>query len=151
MAEYDHLAHSAESAGHEIYWYGAASEEQVSRLEAMLGVGLPAAFKRFLQSYGGGGIVSAEVSGIESNDASLRNGGTVLGDTLICREKYGMSSDLIVIYHHDDEVCWCLDVSQSKNDEAPVVSYDVFNRVIDRKIADSFHDFMRQHLALYSK
>lgn len=151
MAEYDELARTAESAGHEIYWYGATSKEEVDRLESLLGVGLPVSFKKFLQSHGGGGIVSAEISGIESNDASLRNGGTVLGDTLDCRNRYGIPDDMIVIYYHDDEVCWCLDLSQSKGDEAPVVSYNVFDRAVDRRIAETFHDFMRQHLTLYSE
>lgn len=151
MSEYDDLAAAAESAGSEIFWYGAASREEVDRLEEILSAALPSSFKRFLESYGGGGIVTAEVSGIENNDATLKNGGTVLGDTLICRERFEIPRNLVVIYYHDDEVCWCLNLSEWNNGEAPVVAYDVFGRKVDRKIAESFDEFMRQHLMLYSK
>lgn len=100
--------------------------------------------------YGGGGPISAEVSGIEDGDAAIEAGGTVYGDTLTCRTRYALPSELIVIYFHDDEVCWCLDTSESRDGECPVIAYDVFGRRKDREIASNFDSFFRQHLSLYS-
>jgi len=150
MAEYDELASGVESAGNEIFWIGPASIEQVQRLENLLGTKLPVSFRRFLEDYGGGGVVSAEISGIQNDDASDVSGGTVLGDTATCRERFDLPSHLVVIYFQDDEVCWCLDVSESGVQESPVVSYNVFTGKVDGAIASNFRNFMRQHLALYS-
>ena len=151
MAEYDLLARAAEEAGHEMFWSGATAPNQIERVEALLHVALPTSFKRFLESYGGGGVVSAEVSGVEDNDAESDSGGTVVGDTKECRSRYGLPDYLVVIYFHDDEVCWCLDTSNSANSECPVVSYNVFSRKVDRQIALDFESFMKQHLALYGE
>ena len=68
MAEYDELAVAAEKAGYEIFWLGPVAANEVKRLEELLEVALPRSFKKFLEDYGGGGVVSAEVSGIEENN-----------------------------------------------------------------------------------
>jgi hypothetical protein len=68
MSEYDDLARAVERAGYEVFWQGAASSGEVERLESMLGVALPKSFRRFLEEYGGGGVVSAEISGIENKN-----------------------------------------------------------------------------------
>ncbi len=149
MLEYDELARAAENAGNEVFWFGATSTDQIDRLEALLGARLPGSFRRFLAEYGGGGIVSAEVSGIEENDAENDSGGTVLGDTVVCRSDYGLPHDLVVMYFHDNEVCWCLDTSRFIDDECPVVSYSLFTKKVEREISDNFEEFMKQHLGLY--
>jgi hypothetical protein len=77
MDRFIHLAKQVVEAGYEIYWYGKASETEVRRLEALLEMPLPASFTNFLLTFGGGGIVSAEISGIEANNAELLHGGTV--------------------------------------------------------------------------
>ena len=151
MAEYDQLAAEAEAAGSEIFWLGGVDQSEVLRLEELLCLRLPASFKRFLGDYGGGGVVGAEVSGIEDGDASNESGGTVLGDTYRCRELFGLPSELAVIYFHDGEVCWCLDTAVSKDNECPVVSYDIFRKKVDREISPDFSSFMRLHLGLYGK
>jgi hypothetical protein len=150
MAEYDELAGAITAAGNEIFWLGAASGEQVRRVEALLGVALPSSFRRFVESYGGGGVIGAEISGIEDNDAELESSGTVVGDTKTCRDRYDLPAHLVVIYFHDDEVCWCLDTSESVDGECPVVSYNIFSRKVDRVIAKDFSSFMQQHLGLYA-
>jgi hypothetical protein len=151
MAEYDELAVAAEKAGYEIFWLGPVAANEVKRLEELLEVALPRSFKKFLEDYGGGGVVSAEVSGIEENNASNQAGGTIFGDTKECRERYDLPNYLVVIYFHDDEVCWCLDTSQYSGDECPVVSYNIFTKKVDRVIAPDFASFIQQHLSLYGK
>jgi len=122
MAEYDQLAAEAEAVGSEIFWLGGVNQAEVQRLEKLISLNLPTSFKRFLLEYGGGDVVGAEVSGIEDGDASIESGGTVLGDTNQCRKLFGLPSDLVVIYFHDNEVCWCLDTARLRDGECPVVS-----------------------------
>ncbi len=150
MAEYDDLAEAVMAAGNEIFWFGAASEDQVEQIETLLRIALPSSFRRFIESYGGGGVIGAEISGIEDNNVELESGGTLLGDTKFCRDRYHLPAHLAVIYFHDDEVCWCLDTSKVVDDECPVVSYNIFTRAIDQVIANDFSSFMQQHLALYA-
>lgn len=150
MAEYDELAKAITAAGNEIFWLGAASEEQVRRVEVLLGIALPNSFRCFMGSYGGGGVVGAEISGIEDNNAELESGGTIVGDTIMCRDRYHLPAHLAVIYFHDDEVCWCLDTKGNINGECGVVSYNIFTRKVDRVIAKDFSSFMQQHLGLYT-
>lgn len=151
MAEYDDLAEAITTAGSEIFWLGPATEDQIGRVETLLGIVLPRSFRRFMEGYGGGGVIGAEISGIEDNNAELESGGTVVGDTKECRERYDLPAHLIVIYFHDDEVCWCLDTSEIVGGECPVVSYNIFKREVDRIIANDFSSFMRQHLGLYAE
>lgn len=89
------------------------------------------------------GGVGAEISGIESGDAGIESGGTVLGDTRECRARYQLPEGLVVIYFHDDEVCWCLDARENEGGEWPVVSYDVFRGVVDRQISANFYSFFK--------
>jgi hypothetical protein len=151
MGMYDQLIEAVRQSGREIFWQGAVSDDEVSRLQKLLGCEFPQSYKRFLSEYGGGGPVGAEVSGIEDGDASKQTGGTVYADTLACRDRYGLASNLVVIYLHDDEVCWCLDVGAMQAGECPVVAYDLFQRRRDRQIAETFDAFMRHHLSLYAE
>lgn len=147
--DYQKLIDVVDDAGHELFWLGAASEAQVVELESLLGFELPVSFKYFLTTYGGGGVVGSEISGIEDNIASLDNGGTVYGDTLTVREDYGLPAGLAVIFFKDDEICWCLDSSKSNEDgEYSVVSYDLFKRNVSNIISKDFAAFFTEYLEL---
>lgn len=150
MKEYDQLVNQVEKTGTEIFWQGGADADQIDQLESLLSKQLPPSFRRFLIEYGGGGPIGAEISGIEDNDVFLKTGGTVLGDTEECRSRYNLPSHLIAIYFHDDEVCWCLDSSNTRDKEYPVVSYNLFTKKIDKNIGTNFHSFMTEHLKTYS-
>ncbi|WP_233237925.1 SMI1/KNR4 family protein [Bordetella sp. LUAb4] len=151
MDEYDILVKKVEAAGFEVKWYGAVDPLQIERLELITSISLPNSFKDFLGTYGGGGIISADVSGIARNNAEIDSGGTVFGDTMTCRAGYDLPAHLAVIYFHQDEICWCLDTSSFVNGECPVVSFDIFGRRIDSLIASDFSSFMVRHLTLYGE
>lgn len=151
MKYLDSLANAIENAGHEVFWQGGASPDQVSKLEELLQVRLPPSFKKFLEEYGGGGVVNAEISGIEDNDAENDAGGTVWGDTLVCRREYLLPPELVVIYFHDNEVCWCLNTKAELGGDCSVVSFNVFKKAIDRIIAPDFQSFLVEHLSLYAE
>lgn len=146
MNEYDGLAAQVVAAGAEIHWYGSADDAQIEALQERLLCPLPSSYKRFLRQYGGGGVVGDDVCGIEDNDATKTSGGTALGGTLSCRSRFGLPFHLVVVYLHDDEVCWCLDTRQTVRDECPVVSYSLALRKVDGVVAPDFAEFMRRHL-----
>lgn len=148
MTMVDDLAAAAEGAGYEIFWLGAASTGEIDKLETLVGITLPPSFRDFLGRYGGGGVVDAEISGIEDDDAAKATGGTVWGDTQACRARFDLPEGLAVVYFHDDEICWAID---GRGEERPVVSYNLPLRKIDREIAPDFEAFLRLHLGLYAE
>lgn len=148
MKQYSSLLKSVENAGHNLFWLGGASDEQITLLEERLSVNLPESFKEFLRYFGGGGVEDSEISGIEDNDASLDYGGTVLGDTLAAREDYDLPEGLAVIFYEDEEICWCIDLRDQSN--AEIVSYDVFSKRIASKVSENFEAFFQEYLELRS-
>jgi len=70
------------------------------------------------------------------------------GDTLTCRDDYELPENLVVIFFKDDEICWCLDTSENIEGEYPVVSYSLYKKKVDSRIATSFSEFFKQYLEL---
>jgi len=132
-----------------MFWQGQTSRESIDKLEALLGSRLPTSFRAFLMKYGGGGFddEDALICGIESDDPTLKHRGTVYGDTLLCREDDELPANLIVIYLSDEDIVWCLDVSQFDDDECPVVAFDVFSKST-KPLAETFGDFLAEYLRL---
>lgn len=111
MVDIDSLVQQLDQSGKDVFWQGKASQESIEKLESLLEYRLPVSFKTFLAEYGGGGVVEEEVSGIDYDDPTLEHRGTVYGDTLLCREDYGLPENLVVIYLGAHDVVWCLDAS----------------------------------------
>ncbi|WP_394146628.1 SMI1/KNR4 family protein [Vibrio atypicus] len=151
MKELEQLVEDVKSNGQEIFWLGKTSVDQINKLEELLNIKLPDSFRKFLRVYGGGGVVGSEISGIEDNNAELDYGGTIYGDTLVCREDYDLPEHLIIIFFKDDEICWCLDYrNMDLNKEPQVVSYNLFKKNVDRIVADDFEQFFNEYLVLRS-
>lgn len=151
MKELEQLVEDVKSNGQEIFWLGKTSVDQINKLEELLNIKLPDSFRKFLRVYGGGGVVGSEISGIEDNNAELDYGGTIYGDTLVCREDYDLPEHLITIFFKDDEICWCLDYrNMDLNKEPQVVSYNLFKKNVDRIVADDFEQFFNEYLVLRS-
>ena len=149
MNDYSELIKKIESSDEEIYWLGSSDDAQILLLEELLKAKLSRSFKKFLRDYGGGGVVENEISGIENNDATLKTGGTVLGDTLECRKDFNLPNYLVVVFYQYKELAWCLDSSKmDKNNECPIVSYDLFSKKITNNIADNFELFFKEYLEL---
>ena len=149
MENYAKLINQIEDSGEEIFWQGPADDKQINHLEKELNVKLPNSFKEFLYEYGGGGVIDEEISGIESNDASLVRGGTILHDTLECRKDFSLPIHLVVVFYKYQELAWCLDTSKlDQKNECPVVSYDLFSKTVTNTIAKNFEQFFKQYLEL---
>lgn len=147
MHQYGKLINQLDSGDDETFWFGAVDHKSINILETLLSIRkLPDDLVGFLVTCGGGGVIDAEISGIESNDSTIEHGGTILFDTLYCRSEYDLPSDIIVIYFKNDEVCWCVDCSD--REYGSVVSYNLFNRRIERKISARFFDFFKEYVEL---
>jgi hypothetical protein len=148
MNEIESLVQQLEKNGNNVFWQGGASDSSVDELQSLLGVRIPTSFRRFLCAFGGGGVVGEEISGIENDNPRLEHRGTVLGDTLICRQTYGLPARLIVIYlGGDGDFAWCLDAEQVSGVECSVVSYEFHSKII-RPLATDFIAFFREYLTL---
>jgi hypothetical protein len=147
MADIEQLIQQLEASGKDVFWQGQTSQNSIEELESLLGSKLPFSFAAFLARHGGGGVVGEEISGIEDDDPTLKNRGTVYGDTLRCREDFGLPSNLIVVYLSDEEVVWCLDVSEFNGEECPVVSFNVLTTTTS-PIAPNFGAFIEEYLIL---
>jgi antitoxin YobK len=151
MRSLDDLVTNVKAAGHKVEFSGGQSEANINELEAAIGLTLPPSFREFLRTYGGGGVVSEWISGIYKNQPYLTNKGSVYGDTIRCRERYGLPTFMIVIYtQENDEVVWCLDTRKATvGGECPVVSFIVENTTPPVQIADSFDSFFRDYLEMH--
>ena len=146
MGEIESLVKELELGGHDVFWQGAASPESVATLESHLGIELPESYKRFLLTYGGGGVSGELISGIEDNDPELPRRGTVLGDTLTCREEFGLPDHLAVVYLDLElDIVRCLDARRLTNGECPVIDYRVSSKSVNG-FADTFDSFFRDYL-----
>jgi hypothetical protein len=147
MADIEQLIQQLEASGKDVFWQGQTSQNSIEKLESLLGSKLSVSFAAFLAGHGGGGVVGEEISGIEDDDPTLENRGTVYGDTRRCREDFGLPSTLIVVYLSDEGVVWCLDASEFNGDECPVVSFDALTTTTS-PIAPNFGAFLKEYLIL---
>ncbi|MDN3380439.1 MULTISPECIES: SMI1/KNR4 family protein [unclassified Pseudoalteromonas] len=147
MNKYSELIKQLDLSEHETFWQGSADLKEIALLEQLISIKLPPSLVGFLKECGGGGTIDAEVSGIEDNNATLKRGGTILGDTLDCRETFELPPHLIVIFYKENEICWCLD-SNTQEKEYPMVNYNLFKKQVDGVIADSFLSFFCEYVEL---
>ena len=146
MSETESLVKELELSGEDVFWQGAASQKSIATLETLLGLKLPESYKRFLLTYGGGGIGGELISGIEDDDAKLPHRGTVYGDTLTCRKDFGLPEYLAVVYLDLElDIVRCLDSRRMKDGECPVVDYNVSSKSMSGS-ADNFDEFFRDYL-----
>lgn len=146
MTDYQPLIDALDAGDEETFWFGPASAEQIQRLQGLLKLQMPADLVAFLLTCGGGGVVQSEIAGIEDNDATLCNGGSLLYATTYCRSEFGLPEHLAVIYLRDDEVCWAVDCSAQGLGR--VLSYSLFQRKIERVLNPSFSLFFQDYVNL---
>lgn len=146
MHNYQDLITKLDNSDEETFWLGPTSTEQVEKLENILGLKLPQDFFDFLVVCGGGGAADSEICGIEDNDATIDNGGTVNYSTTRCRAEFELPRQYAVIYFKDDEICWAIDCSPSENGK--IISYDLFKKKPSKEIANNFYSFFKEYVEL---
>lgn len=124
-----------------VYFCGGTSTENVLKFSEELGVELPTSYKNFLMEFGAGGVGVYNVKGIEKDDYS-----SMVNWTKKYRELIGLPEYYVVVsYRSADglEFLTCLDTSQMKHDECPVVKYDLLTNSISEyqpTFDDAFND-----------
>ncbi|WP_277590062.1 SMI1/KNR4 family protein [Pseudomonas chlororaphis] len=146
MYDYQSLIQKIDSSDEETFWFGAASKDQIQKLENLLQLSFPEDFSAFLEVCGGGGVVESEICGIEKNDATLARGGTINYSTNYCRSDYDLPADLAVIFLKDDEICWAINCSPQG--KGKVVSYNIFRKQIEKTLAENFYNFFKHYIEI---
>jgi len=94
---------------------GSVDEADVDALELGLGVRLPNDYRRFLQSYGGGGITAIfELCMVERGNPLDPREGHVYGQTMHDRRELCIPPTAVVLWS-DDEVAHYIDLSRGSD------------------------------------
>lgn len=143
------IVQKIESLPYAVTWNGPAIDSQIESVETALSCKFPSSYREFLRLTGGGGIESLWISGIEPDDALSESFGSVYGDTNLYREEWNLPPHLIIIQRDQYEnEPFCLDTSNYKGDECPVVLYYV-NSGNSKNISNNFALFYTKYLAPY--
>ncbi|RXZ01520.1 SMI1/KNR4 family protein [Fictibacillus sp. S7] len=116
---------------------GGVDKSQITVIEAALGVELPESYQWFLTSYGSGGLFGVDVLGVAKSNIA-----TVVTVTENYRS-LGMDESLVVI-EDSGEYAYCLDTSQKKNNECPVIAWNRQGGLDDYNTTEHFYEFLFQ-------
>lgn len=90
-----------------------AAPADIAAVERRVAVTIPASYRDFLMTFGGGGAGEAYISGVFGDEPEDEGFGTIVGDTFRLRELLDLPGHLLVVRSGDDEVPWCLDTTKS--------------------------------------
>lgn len=122
-----------------------ASEEKIISAEKYLGVKFPESYKHFLKKYGECTIDCFEIYGI-TKDGDFVNGGIPNGIWLTMEERKAIDlpEELVIVYDTGMEFFFCLDMSEMKDGECPVVSISDCGGGEKEIVYDSFPEFLME-------
>jgi hypothetical protein len=132
-------------------FYGPASPDSISQVEARLGIELPSDFRTFLRQVGGGGPISFTISGVDDTSPLEEDFGSLLGDTLLYRSEFNLPDHLVVIQRDQDENDpHCLDLCRSDENTCPVVGFCmVSGKITD--LGENFEEYYMKWTSPYVK
>ena len=115
---------------------GGVQEEIIVKAEKKLDVVFPVSYKNFLKDYGVGRIGNEEILGITKNNQGWPS---VIWNTIEEINFGQMPKELVPVYLYDDEFYFCLDTSEFKDGECPIVAVNIGDAGGERKKTyDSF-------------
>jgi hypothetical protein len=127
----DRIAALIKELGQDIKIVGKADDATITKIESGLGINLPGSFKWFLGEYGVLMMPTYIIYGAGSSEEP-----TSLKLTLALRDA-GLPVPFVVVENDNDGRILCLDTSRTKDDECPVVAWEVTGG----KVNDLFPDF----------
>jgi antitoxin YobK len=125
---------------------GPADDATIERAEALLGLGFPPTYRRFLHRLGAGDIWGEEFYGIvdeELEEPLVPNG---VGLALAERKAGSLPDHLLPVYGLGDGTIFGLDFSATAGDEPPVVSWHGDREAGTETEASDFGTFLLQVL-----
>jgi translation initiation factor RLI1 len=123
----------------------------VDVVQDALHVTFPKSYRVFLQTFGAVFIWNEYLSGITDSEKPLEVvRGNVYWDTIQTREEIGLPEHMVVVQVCDDEFYQCLDTSQMKRGECPVLGIDRppmrGRSVLAKNFTEHFLNFLEGHL-----
>lgn len=120
---------------------GEISDKRIESAEKYLDLKFPKSYRQFLKEFGTAMIGSEQIYGIIP-EGDFTNSGIpdAIWFTQCERNDSNLPKELVIIYFTGDEFYFCLDTSQMKNDECPVVaiSFDGEKEIV----YDNFTEFL---------
>ncbi|MCU7667540.1 SMI1/KNR4 family protein [Bacillus thuringiensis] len=120
---------------------GGVNDETIQQAAQILNISFPGSYHWFLKQYGSGGLDGMEIHGCESTSTDS----SVVYHTELYRKKYDLPLHYIVLNDIDGSVT-CLDTSQMKNGECPVVFWSRFSKELYAVTYDNFKDYLLDSL-----
>ena len=124
---------------------GGATDEKIIASEQYLGVNFPKSYKQFLKEYGTLDIKSLEIYGItrygDFEEAGIPN---AIWLTMQERQSINLPKELVIVYDTGMEFYFCLDTSEMKDGECPVVSIWNCSGGTKEVVYDSFPEFLME-------
>jgi hypothetical protein len=126
---------------------GGQSDEMIAAAEARLGVTFPASFRAYLSQLGNLSFNGYEYYGLTRN-ADFDHSGipNCVWFTLRKRDQIGLPAPLVIFRNENDEKYYCLDTTQTRDDECPVVIWDNITREISQTLNARFSEFLQAEL-----
>ena len=127
------------------------SLETIHHAEAFLNIKFPTTYKKFLKRYGYGGVGSLEIYGLtkeeifEGQEIPFYASPNIMWTVLQYHRDFKHPLHLLIIYELGEGTKYCLDLSQMKSDECPVVVWPIFGYENNPKLeilAQDFGDFL---------
>jgi len=126
---------------------GKCAPEDLAIVEAQLDVCFPQSYKHFLLNYGALHSSYGAVSGVFPGIPSSKSAGTVLGDTLRCRQNLNLPPTFLVVQVDiDGREPWCLNMGAlNSQGEAPVVCFNQSGTIVP--LYPSFGEYLNAWLS----
>lgn len=127
------------------------SLETIKRAESFLNIKFPASYREFLKKYGYGDFGGLEIYGLTKEEKFNIESKPIIPRPNIVWMTVQYNLDfkhplyLLIIYELGEGTKYCLDLSQMKGDECPVVVWPIFGYENNPKleiIAQDFGDFL---------
>ena len=124
---------------------GGVSDDRIASAEEYLGVSFPESYKCFLKNYGTAEMDSLEVYGIlENRDFENSEVPDAVWMTMQERQSIDLPKELVIVYDTGTEFYFCLDTSEMKDGECPVVSIWNCSGGTKEVVYDSFPEFLME-------
>ncbi|TCW44487.1 SUKH superfamily protein [Bacillus thuringiensis] len=120
---------------------GGVNQDIVQQAAQILNISFPYSYRWFLNQYGSGGIDGMDIHGCEGTAADS----SVVYHTKLYREKYDLPLQYIILEDIDGTVT-CLDTSQMKDGECPVLLWNRFSKEVYAITHENFSEYLLDYL-----
>ena len=145
MITFDDVKLALQEIEEQCHFSEGASDDKITSAEEYLGLSFPESYKLFLKNYGAGNIAYYEIYGITKygsfEDAGVPNG---IWLTMQERQSIDLPKELVIVYDTGMEFYFCLDTSQMKNGECPVVAIWNCSGGTKEVVYESFLEFLME-------